>query len=148
MCDNCYDGVEYGKSLFCTDFISNMVENEDFNINAKISNKDSRTFLHMACATGDLKSVQYLIKNGADITAKDNDGYTPIFHCLEAPYEKGMKVVRWLCYQIKGIQHQKTKEGYLFCAGWHIHVNENNLHHLVNKLENETYEKINYKPRK
>ena len=36
-----------------------------------------RTPLHIACLHGNLDCAQYLVSEGADIDAKDNDGRTP-----------------------------------------------------------------------
>jgi len=36
------------------------------------------TLLHLAGMTGDAKVAAYLVEHGADINAKDADGYTPL----------------------------------------------------------------------
>ena len=41
--------------------------------------KDSEgnTELHLACLYNDYETIKFLIENGADVNAKDNNGQTP-----------------------------------------------------------------------
>jgi hypothetical protein len=55
-------------------FISNMT--------VKVPYSTGATPLHAACLLGSPEIVQYLLDQGADVRAKDNDGHTPLDYAI------------------------------------------------------------------
>ena len=43
-----------------------------------VANSDGLTALHQACIDDNEKLVEWLLKNGANINCKDNEGWTPL----------------------------------------------------------------------
>jgi ankyrin repeat protein len=50
----------------------------NYNINTEKINTLGDTLLHRAVRSGNIKIVELLLKNGADVNATDIDGYTPL----------------------------------------------------------------------
>jgi uncharacterized protein len=60
----------------------------DAGINPNAQNAtDGRTALINAAARGDLEVVKVLVQRGADVNVKDKQGYTALFHAIEAMYD-------------------------------------------------------------
>ncbi|HEX6043801.1 MAG TPA: ankyrin repeat domain-containing protein [Pyrinomonadaceae bacterium] len=60
----------------------------DAGINPNAQNAtDGRTVLINAAARGDLEVVKVLVQRGADVNVKDKQGYTALFHAIEAMYD-------------------------------------------------------------
>lgn len=57
------------------------------NPNAR-SESDGRTALIDAAARGDLEVVNVLVARGADVNVRDDQGYTPLLHAIEARHEQ------------------------------------------------------------
>src|ERR1044072_3914689 len=60
----------------------------DAGINPNAQNSDGRTVLISAAARGELDVVNLLLSRGVDVNVKDNRGYTPLPHALEARYSE------------------------------------------------------------
>ena len=60
------------------------------NINAKITG-DGRTLMHLAAAMGHVDIFGWLKKRGADVNAKDNNGWTPMHIAASRGYVEAMK---------------------------------------------------------
>lgn len=57
-----------------------------------------RTALHNCCMRGHTKAVKLLLKNGADVTATDQEGWTALHHAADEGY---LEVVRCLVEHVK-----------------------------------------------
>jgi len=55
---------------------------------------DSRTPLHLAAASGQVKVVRYLVYSGADLTLRDNFGYTPLHAAILGAHEEVAHLLR------------------------------------------------------
>ena len=79
------------KVLFNDPILEQFV-NSDFNkkveiiqshgINSKNDRWAGKTLLHIAAIYGDLDSIQFLIDNGADVNARDKNGFSPLFDSM------------------------------------------------------------------
>jgi hypothetical protein len=52
------------------------------NMTVKVPYSTGATPLHAACLLGSPEIVQYLLDQGADVRAKDNDGHTPLDYAI------------------------------------------------------------------
>lgn len=66
---------------------------EDLGIDDKSITPTGWTYLHFACQADQVDLIKYLIQRGADITAKDNNGATPI-HIASG--KESINVVRYI----------------------------------------------------
>jgi ankyrin repeat protein len=66
--------------FLCSDLVKGQSNKNDANngVSSKQTQEDIETFIEL-CSTGDVKSVQYAIKNGANVTARNDKGNFPLF---------------------------------------------------------------------
>lgn len=83
----------------------NLLQSESVNVNeADERHWNGRTPLHLAMLRGRADLVSLLLSNGADPTACDNHGNTPLHWCghtvtVEMLTEHGANVLQWLVSQ-------------------------------------------------
>jgi ankyrin repeat protein len=58
--------------------IVELLANNRANINAHTHARWGKTALHLAAQKSEVKIVEFLLKHGADVNARDDDGFTPI----------------------------------------------------------------------
>ena len=76
----------------------------DNKANTNVKNEHGRTPLHLICIEGSTKSVEKLIKMGADVNAEDTDGMTPLALC------KSQENIEILLRSITNINVKDTKD--------------------------------------
>ena len=94
-----------------------ILQDKDFNVN--IAMKNGETALHLAAQLGDAHILGELIRQGGDLSWKDEDGHTPLHDCLQQVYFESAdieeqcskfihiwdmvveKAVRWWCWKFK-----------------------------------------------
>ncbi len=74
-----FDYVSQGKVIKVKSFLK---RHQRFDLNV-VTERRQRTFLHVACASGDDAVLRVLLKHGARVDVQDNDGETPLHLALQ-----------------------------------------------------------------
>lgn len=101
-------------------------ENEDFNINQPVD-VDGNTTLHLACAMGDIRLCEILIRRNCDTKANNNHGQIPIFSLVK--------------YSNSYYRGEKNFERFLGLLLDSVFETDNQLHTLLHQIALSTMEK-------
>jgi len=107
MIEDSFDGAQLSVAVSNRDLTavkSIVAQNKDL-IN-QVVDSNRRTALHIACATGDVSIVEYLLCEGADIEAQDTYNETPLFSAVKKNQHSCVKFLLQ-----NGCKHQQNNRG-------------------------------------
>ena len=78
---------EQDKKVFLLDYAPKEIfepprKNENNEIDIFSTDEKGRTPLMLACKNADFESIRLLLEKGADVEAKDNEGWTPLMYAI------------------------------------------------------------------
>lgn len=71
------------------------LQREDFDVN-EIERKTMMTLLHVACKSGNLETVRFLLRIGANVDAVDKEGKTSLHHASNSIVTEGPELIELL----------------------------------------------------
>ena len=83
-----YNPLHLAVQMDSIDMVKCISQQEHFDVDVCIRNKE--TALHIAAQLGYSKILGELIKQGGDLSARDEDGHTPLHDCLQQVYFESM----------------------------------------------------------
>ena len=113
------------------ELIAYILKNYKVNINAQ--NHDGETALSLIVFFGNIKTIDLLLKNGADVNAKDNDGYTILSNAISSVSPNRVNIVKQLINHGANVNYINSGQSILDIA-LQEHSQDSSTIELINLL--------------